>query len=150
MTHVVVPCALVVAAVNIIAALVGAERWWRVRAPGSFWPLLRVGQGAAVAVAAVCGVLFLSGRRPDDDLFWLYALLPIAVGLVGEQIRLVSAQTVLDARGVGDTAAMARLPESEQREIVVAIVRREMGVMAISAGVVALLALRAASTAAGL
>jgi hypothetical protein len=41
------------------------------------------------------------------------------------------------------------LPEAEQRELVAHIVRREIGVMATSALVVAFLALRAASTAHG-
>jgi hypothetical protein len=148
--HVVVPSALVVAAVNLIAAALGGERWWRVRDPGPFWPMLRVAQTCAVAFAALCGVLALTGRRPDSGLFWLYALLPVAVGVVGEQLRLASAQTVLDARGVGDTTTMATLPDAEQRSIVVAIVRREMGVMVVAALVVALLALRAATTASGL
>ena len=150
MEHVVVPSALVVAGVNLIAGLVGGERWWRVRGPGPFWPLLRLAQTCAVLFAVLCGVLALTGHRPDSGLFWLYALLPIAVGVVGEQLRLASAQTVLDARGVHDTATMATLPEDEQQSIVVAIVRREMGVMAVAALVVALLALRAATTASGL
>ena len=150
MQDVVVTTALVVAGVNLIAGLVGAERWWHVRDPGPFPGLLRLAQASAVAFAALCGVLALTGRRPDSGLFWLYALLPIPIGLVAEQLRLASAQTVLDARGVGDTRTMATLPEEEQRAIVVAIVRRETGVMALSALVVALVALRAATTASGL
>jgi hypothetical protein len=39
---------------------------------------------------------------------------------------------------------MAALPEAEQRSVVLAIVRREVGVVALAAGVVAFLALRAA------
>ncbi len=44
---------------------------------------------------------------------------------------------------------MGGLPEDEQHELVAAIVRREIGVMALSALVVVFLALRAAGTAHG-
>jgi len=44
---------------------------------------------------------------------------------------------------------VGRLPEEEQRRIVIEIVRREIGVMALSALVVVFLALRAAGTAHG-
>jgi hypothetical protein len=51
---------------------------------------------------------------------------------------------VLDARGLEGSVAVGRLPEPEQRAVVLAIVRREMGVMAASALVVTVLALRGA------
>ena len=53
-------------------------------------------------------------------------------------------QTVLDQRGLEGGDDVAKLPEAEQRALVRAIVRREMGVMAASALVVALLGVRAA------
>lgn len=147
--HLVVTSALVVAALNAVAAIVGAERWWRGAGGRAFWPLLRVAQTAAVLFAAGAGVVSLTGHDPDDGLFWLYALLPLAVGFVAEQLRAASAQTVLDARGLPDARAMGALPDDEQRGIVLAILRREMGVMACGAAVIVFLALRAASTAAG-
>jgi hypothetical protein len=84
-----------------------------------------------------------------DQLFYLYALLPLAIGFVAEQLRFASAQTILDQRELADAKAVGELPEHEQHEIVALIVRREMGVMALSALVVVFLALRAAETAHG-
>ena len=110
----------------------------RSSAPRAFWPLLRAAQAAAVALAVVAGVAAALRPRPDDGLFWLYALLPVAVGFVAEQLRARRAQTVLDARGLEDAQAVGRCPEAEQRSVVRAIVRRELGVMAIAAAVVVL------------
>jgi hypothetical protein len=56
---------------------------------------------------------------------------------------VLAAQTVLDARGLEDAQAVGRLAEREQRSVVLQIVRRELGVMALAAGVIAFLALRA-------
>jgi hypothetical protein len=139
--------AIAVAAVNAVAAAYGGVRWWLVSPDRAFWPLLRAAQAVAGAFAVAAGVLYLTGERPDDGLYWLYVVLPIPVSFVAEQLRAVSAQTVLDTRGLADADAVGRLPEAEQRSVVVAILRREMGVMALSAVVVAFLALRALGTA---
>jgi hypothetical protein len=64
-------------------------------------------------------------------------------GFFAEQFRVLAAQTVLDARGLEDAEAVGRLPEREQRSVVLQIVRRELGVMALAAAVTAFLALRA-------
>ncbi len=142
--------ALVVVAVNAVAAAFAGWRWYTVAPDALSWRLIRAGQAAAVVLVVVAGVLFATGARPDDGLFWLYAVLPAAIGFFAEQFRLLSAQTVLDARGLEDAQAMRRLPDAEQRSIVLAIVRRELGVMVVAAGVVALLALRAAGQTGGL
>jgi hypothetical protein len=148
MASVAVPIALLVAAVNAVAAAWGAWRWWRGLDPDPWlWRAVRAGQAAAVLFAAVCGILALAGRKPADGLFWLYALLPLAVAFVAEQLRAVSAQTELDARGFEDAQAVGTLPDAEQRRLVASILRREMIVMTCSCGVVVFLALRAASTA---
>jgi hypothetical protein len=139
--------ALVVAALNAVAAAFGAWRWWTVRPSRAFWVLVRLGQAAAVGLAILAAVGAVSGFEPADGLFWLYALLPVAVGLVAEQLRVASAQAVLDARGLPDAQAVGRLDEEGQRSVVLAILRREMGVMALAALVVAFLALRAWGTA---
>jgi hypothetical protein len=147
MADVAAAAALVTAAVNVIAGLFGAWRWWTVAPSRAFWVLARAGQAAAVALAATAGVAAATGFRPADGLFWLYALLPVAVGFVAEQLRAASAQTVLDARGLEDARAVGRLDEAGQRSVVVAILRRELGVIALAAIVVAFLALRAYGTA---
>ena len=88
-----------------------------------------------------------AASQPADGLFWLYALLPVAVGFVAEQLRLAAAQTVLDAaraRGRRGGRAPRRAPGSARS--CCAILRREMGVMALAALVVAFLALRAWGT----
>jgi hypothetical protein len=139
--------ALVTTAANALAALAGLWRWWAGGPSRAFWVAVRLGQAAAIALAVVAGVGAVSGFAPSDGLFWLYALLPVAVGLVGEQFRAASAQTVLDARGLPDAQAVGRLDEAGQREIVATVLRREVAVMALAALVVAFLALRAHGTA---
>ena len=64
-------------------------------------------------------------------------------------MRVASAQTILDQRDLDSAQAVGALPEHEQRGVVIEIVRREIGVMALSAFVVVFLALRAAGTAHG-
>ena len=142
--------ALLAAFVNGLAGAVGGWVWWRVEVPARVWWLVRAGQLAAVALAVVAGVVFVSGARPDDGLFWLYTLLPAVVNLLAEQFRLTAAQTVLDARGLEDAQAVGRLPSDQQRSIVLQIVRRELGVMVLAALVTAFLALRAVAEVGGL
>jgi hypothetical protein len=131
-------------AANGVAAAYAGWRWWRVQMDDAVWPLLRAGQFVAVLQALVAGVLFVAGYDPADGLYWLYALLPIAIGLIAEQLRIVSAEQILENRGLADAQAVGALPEDEQRSVVLSIVRREVGVVALAAGVVAFLALRAA------
>jgi hypothetical protein len=138
--------ALIVAFSNGVAGIVAGLQWWRVEPQRWAWVPIRVGQATAVALAVAAGVLAAAGLDPADSLFWLYALLPVAVGFVAEQLRLTSAQQVLDQRGLEDAQAVGRLPEADQRSVVLQIVRRELGVMAAAALVTAFLALRAFGT----
>jgi hypothetical protein len=147
MRDAVVVAAVVTAAANALAALAGAWRWWAGEPSRASWVAVRLGQAAAIALAVVAGVAAVSGFAPSDGLFWLYALLPVAVGLVAEQFRAASAQTVLDARGLPDAQSVGRLDAAEQREIVATILRREIAVMGLAALVVCFLALRAYGTA---
>ncbi|HTA15695.1 MAG TPA: hypothetical protein VK781_12640 [Solirubrobacteraceae bacterium] len=149
MSEAVVWGALALAALNAAPGLLGGWRWYRHESSRSFWVLLRVAQAGALLYALAVGVLAAAGRSSTDQLFYLYALLPLAIGFVAEQLRVASAQTILDQRDLPSAQAVGELPESEQQEIVVLIVRREMGVMAISTLVVVFLALRAAGTAHG-
>jgi hypothetical protein len=139
--------AITAGAINLAAALLGGWRWWQVEPSRSFWPLLRAGQIAAVLFAVFCAVLAALGEAPKGGLFWLYVLLPLGVAFVAEQLRVSSAQAVLDARGLDDAQAVGRLPEPDQRSVVLQIVRREMGVMAAEAAVVCFLLVRAVTTA---
>lgn len=128
---------------NLAAAGWGAWRWWTVESSRVFWVLARTGQAAAMAQALVAGGLFVAGYDPPDDLYWLYALLPVAIGVIAEQLRILSAEQVLERRGLADVEALRARPEVEQRSVVREIVRREIGVMAVAAVVVVFLALRA-------
>jgi hypothetical protein len=153
LTNAVVAGALAVATLNAVSGLLGAWLWYRHgrtrRAVQAFWVLLRIGQASALIYALAVGVLAAAGSYSSDRLFYLYALLPLAVGFVAEQLRVASAQMILDRRGLPDARAVGSLSEGEQRAIVAEIVRREVGVMGLSALVVVFLALRAAGTAHG-
>jgi len=138
--HIAIGVAMVV--VNVAAALLGGWQWRRGTPGAAFWRVLRTGQ-ALTALAALDGVLVLALGEALPELHLVYGLTPLGVSFLAEQLRLASADTVLQARDLDDAQAMRGLPESEQRAIVHAIVRREMGVMAASAGVVAVLGLRA-------
>ncbi len=154
MTQAVVAAAIVVAVLNVAAALLGAWCWQRAEPPEgaparAFWVLLRVGQGSALTLAIIAGSLAIAGKYSTDHLFYLYALLPLAIAFVAEQLRVASARAILDQRNLPDAQAVGALPEADQRTIVAAILAREMGIMTLSALVVVFLALRAAGTAHG-
>ena len=129
-------------AVNLAAALTGAWQWWRPGRGTLFWGLLRGGQALTVLAAADGLILVIAGHELPD-LHLVYGLTPIGVSFLAEQLRLASADTVLQSRDLEDAQAMRGLPESEQHAIVHQIVRRELGVMAVSAFVVAVLGMRA-------
>ena len=129
-----------------VAGVLGAACWWLVRESRPFWVLVRLAQVVAVVQAAVAGVLAALGFDPDDGLYWIYALLPVVVGFFTEQLRIVAAEQVLDRMGLEGADAVRGLPEERQRSVVVSILRREMGVMAIAALVVCFLAVRAIAT----
>ena len=142
MTGVHIVLGIAVVTVNLAAGAYGAWAWWLdARAPG-FWPLLRAGQ-ALVAVEAALGTVLLLQDEPLPPLHLVYGLVPLAVALLAEQLRLTAAQSELDRRGLEGRAAVEALSEPEREGLVRAIVRREVGVMAASALVVALLGVRA-------
>jgi hypothetical protein len=138
--HIAIGVAMVL--VNLAAGLLGAWQWWRSSPGRLFWPLLRAGQAITV-LAALDGLVLVAMGEDLPELHLVYGLTPLGVAFLAEQLRLASADTVLQARDLPDAQAMRGLPESEQHAIVHAIVRRETGVMAASALVVAVLGLRA-------
>ncbi len=135
--HVVLGVSLI--AVNVAAGALGVWRWQRGELSRVFWPLLRTGQALVAVEALDGGVLLLLGDELPR-LHLIYGLVPLGVAFIAEQLRLTSAQAVLDARGV---ASARELPPAEADAAVLDILLREMGVMAASALVVAALGLRA-------
>jgi hypothetical protein len=130
---------------NVAACLYGAWRWWQAQPSVFFWRLLRTAQLVVVLQVALGGVLVILGHKPPG-LHVLYGILPLLVSLIGEQLRISSAQMVLDARGFQSAADVGKLPEDDQRAVALAIVHREMGTMVLAALVIVVLLARAAAT----
>jgi hypothetical protein len=128
------------------AFLIGAWCYWRVRSTDWFWRVLRVSQAAVVVSVALGGVDRLTGHKVAG-LHVLYGVLPILVSFIAEQLRVASAQTVLDARGFESAKQVGRLDAQEQRVIVTSIVQREILVMTLACLVNVVLLARAAGTA---
>jgi hypothetical protein len=127
---------------NAAAAAVGAVAWLLRANPKPFWWLLRGGQGL-IMVEAVTGAALLLDGRDLPRLHLVYGLTPIAVAFLAEQLKVLATQTLLDKRGMEGGADVAKLPRDQQLAFVSAVLRRELGVMATAAFVVAVLAARA-------
>lgn len=131
---------LAVLLLNLVAGSVGGIAWFRDRPSIPFWYLLRGAQAAVFLQVMLGGLLVFTGHKPANDLHYLYGILPLLVSLLAEGARAGAAQ-----REIGDTD-FESLPADRQQSLALAIVRREMGIMAVSCGVIFFLALRAAST----
>jgi hypothetical protein len=128
------------------AALWGIYSWYRDPRNRMFWRLLRVGQAAIVLEALLGGIYEISPHHRASELHLIYGLVPIAISFVAEQLRIASAQMVLDSRGLESGAAVGELEATEQRVVVLSIVQRELGVMVLAAIVMTVLLARAAMT----
>ncbi|HKF81910.1 MAG TPA: hypothetical protein VKB23_02975 [Solirubrobacterales bacterium] len=125
---------------NAAAGLVGGIAWYRDRASIPFWYLLRAAQVSVFLQALLGGLLVVTNHEPEEGLHYLYGILPLFVSFIAEGARLDAAQ-----REVGDLDPEF-LTTDEQESLALAIVRREMGIMAVSCGVIFFLGLRAAGT----
>ena len=146
MTAVHAAVGIAVLATSLAAGAWGAWAWWRGTVSTWFWRLLRASQVTLVVEVVLGASLIVTGRDPAR-LHILYGLLPLGVSFIAEQLRLVSADQVLQKRGLEKAREMEALPDAEQQAIVREIVTRETGVMAASAFVVFLCALRASGVA---
>jgi hypothetical protein len=133
-------------ALNAAAGGLGAWAWWRVRPATWFWRVLRAGQATLVLEVVLGGVLVLLGHKPSG-LHVVYGLLPLAVSFVGEQLRVASAEMILDSRGLESATEVGELPAEQQKAVVTSILQRELGVMTLAAAVIVVLLVRAAGTA---
>lgn len=136
--HLVVGCALILC--NALAFAAGGIAWIRDQASIRFWYLLRVAQLTVFLQALLGGLLVFTGHEPDDDLHYLYGLLPLLVSFLAEGARAGAAE-----REVRDLDVEA-LPAEGRQRVALAIVRREMGIMAVGCGVILFLGLRALGT----
>jgi heme A synthase len=136
--HLVVGCALIV--LNGAAFGFGGIAWLRQRPSVPFWYLLRAAQAAVFLQALLGGLLLLTGHEPAEEIHYLYGVLPLVVSFLAEGARAGAAQ-----RELGDIDFEA-LPAADQQSLALAIVRREMGIMAVSCGVILFLGLRAAAS----
>ena len=140
MTTVHLAVGLTVLASNLVAGAWGGLAWLRQEPAVGFWYVLRFAQAAVVLQVILGSVLLLLGRAAPDELHYLYGVLPLVVSLAAEAIRAGASEHELEGLDFDS------LPRDRQRLVAVAIVRRETGIMAVSALVVFLLALRAAGT----
>jgi len=136
--HLIVGCAVIL--LNLVAFAFGGVAWLRDRPSVPFWLLLRAAQVSVFIQVMLGGVLVFTNHKPDDSLHYLYGILPLLVSLIAEAARTGAAE-----RELGDIDFEA-LDADAQQELALAIVRREMGIMAVSCGVILFLALRAAGT----
>lgn len=136
--HLIVGVALI--ALNGAAFAAGGVAWLRSRPSVPFWYLLRAAQGAVFLQALLGGLLVFTGREPSEDLHYVYGIAPLLISFLAEGARAGAAQ-----RELGELD-FESLPADEQQSLALAIVRREMGIMAVSCGVILLLALRAAAS----
>ena len=135
--HIAVGIALIVT--NLVAGVWGGVAWLRDRPALGFWYALRVAQ-VAVVVQAMLGLILVFLNHEADDLHYLYGALPLLVSFFAELTRVGAAQQEL---GELDFKALS---EERQRDVAMAIVRREMGIMSVACLVILFLALRAAGT----
>jgi heme A synthase len=136
--HLVVGCAVIL--LNFAAGSVGGIAWFRDRGSVPFWYLLRAAQVSVFIQVALGGLLVFTDHKPSESLHYLYGLAPLFVSFVAEGARAGAAQ-----RELGETD-FESLDADTQQSLALAIVRREMGTMAVSCWVIFFLALRAATT----
>jgi hypothetical protein len=135
--HLVVGVALLAA--NLVAGVWGGLAWLQDRPTVGFWYALRVAQ-VTVILQALLGLLLVFTGHHAEQLHVLYGVLPLVVSLLAEVVRAGSAQYE-----IGELDVRA-LPEERQTQLAMAIVRRDVGIMATACLVIFLIALRAAGT----
>ncbi len=142
-TQVHIAIAVLALALTGVTTLWGGWCWWRWRSGRWFWPLLRAAQVSVVLEALIGGILVLLHHKAVS-LHYIYGVLPILVSFIAEQLRISSAQMIMDSRGFATADEVGRLPAAEQQQLVRGVVRREVGVMTLAALVMFVLLGRAA------
>jgi hypothetical protein len=140
-THVHEIFALVTMAANVAAAAWGAIVWSRGIPSRAFWYFLRVAQATVVIQVILGGVLLAQGKRPPDELHYIYAVSPLFVALISEAMRAGASQRELEE--VDDPE---NLPRRERILLARRIVLREIGIMTVGVILVVTLLIRAAQS----
>jgi hypothetical protein len=135
--HIAVGATLLIA--NAVAGVWGGVAWLQRRPSIGFWYALRVAQ-VTVVVQVMLGLVLVFLGKVAVDLHYVYGGLPLLVSFLAEGARAGAAQQELGELEIES------MPEERQREIALAILRREMGMMAVACLVIFFLALRAAGT----
>jgi heme A synthase len=125
---------------NLAAGVIGGWAWFKFRPSVSFWYLLRLAQISVFVQAVLGGLLLVTDHQAKENLHYLYGILPLVISFLAEGARLGAAQ-----RELGELDIESFPPEA-QETIALQIVRREMGIMAVSCIVIFFLAVRAATT----
>jgi hypothetical protein len=136
--HIAVGCAVIL--LNLAGGAIGGVSWYRDRPSIAFWYLLRLAQVSVFLQALLGGLLLVTNHKAAESLHYLYGILPLVVSFLAEGARTGAA-----GRELGEVDFEA-LPAETQQSLALQIVRREMGIMAVSCGVIFFLALRAATT----
>jgi len=131
---------MLVILLNLAAGAIGGWAWFKVRPSVPFWYLLRFAQISVFIQATLGALLLITGHSAKEDLHYLYGVLPLVISFIAEGARLGAAQ-----RELGELDIESFPPEA-QESIAMQIVRREMGIMAVSCIVIFFLAVRAATT----
>ena len=139
MTEVHLVSGIALLAANLVAGAWGGAAWLQRRPSLGFWYALRVAQ-VTVVLQVILGLILVMTTHTADDLHYLYGGLPLLISFGAELTRAGAAQQEL-----GELDFQS-LPEDRQQEVALAILRREMGIMAVACLVIFLLALRAAGT----
>jgi len=107
--------ALVLAALNALAGLLGALRWLRSESSASFWIAVpcRSGCSHRLRRAEPASPTWRTGsRRTSSSIF--YALLPVRYRIRREQLRVILRRTTFSPRrDLEDAAAVGRLETVE-------------------------------------
>ena len=125
---------------NLAAGAIGGWAWFKLRPSVPFWYLLRFAQVAVFVQAALGGLLLVTDHSAKENLHYLYGILPLVISFLAEGARLGAAQRELGELDIES------FPPDAQETIVQQILRREMGIMAVSCIVIFFLAVRAATT----
>ena len=136
--HIAVGCGVIL--LNLAGGVIGGVAWYRNRPSIPFWYILRFAQISVFIQALLGGLLLITDHQAKENLHYLYGILPLVISFIAEGARLGAAQ-----RELGDMD-IESFPEEGRKKIALLIVRREMGIMAVSCIVIFFLAVRAATT----